>query len=214
MRALLAFVLLALLPIMVVAQPAKPDFWPAPLSAHASRVLTETNTDGTCWGYVARRKADNAVMVHRWCGLRAQWPSNWFDEAARLLVGTEAERDAAWAKYTGSAGWDWRMNGPATTLLTRLQAPDLVPPPWPGDAPPQPPPPLAEVWTVQPNLQAADGSRPVYAVINGARQTTALSGVRAVAGSACDCSVRFTTSASTFCAVNGRTDQVAACVRK
>ncbi len=70
----------------------------------------------------------------------------------------------------------------------------------------------AETWVVSRNSLAADGSRPVYQVVNGVRQTTAIPGVRAAAGSPCDCSVKFATGVSTYCGVNGRTDQVALCV--
>ena len=79
----------------------------------------------------------------------------------------------------------------------------------------RPPNPLPAVWIVKPNVAAADKSRPVYLVVTdpaGVARLGASTGTRAAQLSPCDCATKVVTTASTFCAVNGRLDHVAACM--
>lgn len=71
-----------------------------------------------------------------------------------------------------------------------------------------------EQWTVAPNPQASDKSRPVYPFADGVRGKTAVSGVRAAAGSPCDCErAKSVEGSSTYCSVNNHAAQVALCRR-
>ena len=163
-----------------------------------------------------------------YCKTATGWSSHWYfgtysqigtdyhakanAEAMAVFKATD-QRAAANATYTrivtGPIGCDVQ---PTTALKTLCNSVKAEVAKYPPPAPPPPP-----TWAVKPNNLAADKSRPVYLVVTdaaGATKLGASTGTRAAAGSPCDCATKVATTASVFCGVNGRLDQVAACEAK
>lgn len=134
---------------------------------------------------------------------------------AEIAIGTALDKatatDQAYAKYVTGADCATEIatntaNAPiCNDLQIALRSAVLA-------ANPLPPPPPS--YTVVPNTRALDLSRPVYPFTNGLRGTTAVSGVRAAAGSACDCAAKSVEGSSLYCGVNQRLDIVALCESK
>lgn len=73
--------------------------------------------------------------------------------------------------------------------------------------------PAGPVWTVRPNPQAADLSRPMYLLVNG-NEVGSQDYRRAKAGDFCACSVRALKGGNTYCAIPPSTTSVTICDRQ
>ena len=141
-----------------------------------------------------------ARTVQLW-GRWADQPSNWREAFAAAVMGTPADREAAWKTYvtiptqrdsaTGAILFPADLSGVVLPAYEDLKA--IAPP--------------APVWKVATN--GSYTTRPAYAVADGIRATVATA--RATVGAACYCGRRFVEGNTTYCAVTTSVAWVAVC---
>ena len=208
---LIVAAILALVSTLAHAQPA---CWPIldPDKAHPPLPIVYRDSIGAGVGWYCNTPTGWAINY--WFGVYAQIGTDYHAKAnaeavaALTAADPRAAANAAYARIvTGVVGGcDAQPTTALKTLCNSVKAEVVKYPP------PAPPPPPA--WTVKRNILAGDGSRPVYLVVTdaaGATKLGASTGTRAAAGSPCDCAAKVTTTAATYCGVNGRLDHVAAC---
>lgn len=202
MKKLLAILLLTLIPTVALAVPqCFPKMTPPVIidvTAGAvpkhGEVVYAASTVGLVWGYTCQA-ADGKWYIITGYGTWEQYPKDWLYIMDTAIRGTNADRQALWAKYA------------TTDLIDERLLPD-----WEKIAALLPLPPLVTVWKVMPDPFRADKKRLVYTVVNGKRGPATIQYVDA--GAACDPVTTITEYGPVyFLSVLGNPNLVARCVK-
>jgi hypothetical protein len=153
---------------------------------------------GIVWGYSCSDSTGQWYKVIA-AGAWENMPREWAYIADTLLRGTDADRRAAWDKYSTASEWDARLKTDLDAVWAMLPLP------------PPPPPPV--LWRVLADPFRADKKRLVYTVVAGKRGPATTQYIDA--GQPCDPVTTITELGPTyFLSVLGKPALVARCVKQ